>query len=391
VTPRRATTVVFVLLLALGLLWLLTRDRALSPPADKVPGAADPANNIATISTSQQQPSAPQKPPSKKPPTKFEQAAHDGDQVQIAGAMISMGQKLALGEAIAQNAANAEKYVDQFCEENAKLSPLPAAGTSADAAAFMAPRMDYEKPLDQPPGSLHLPDELRARLRDPNWLTKVSDADLQRDFSWMTELAQFDHWSLLGAGRLRDHVLTDAPHASIPNYSSVIGWAKLRYALAVRRSDLAQAQIEVRHFADLMRSQGILMAEACALLIYGLEAQVQAPGAFDAAELKRRKDLDFAAIDFADPGVDPSVARKAMECARAPCVAMAEAVVMNKSLSAAAGGDNLAMLNELASARGCQADLFERINGTREYQTAEALSELAGDLPQEIPRRLGLH
>jgi hypothetical protein len=234
-----------------------------------------------------------------------------------------------------------------------------------------------------------LPEELRVRLRGPGWLEKVTDADLQRDFSWLTQLRQFDHWSYLGAGRLRDYVVTDAPHSPIPNYSSLLGWAKLRYALAVRRGDLPAAMIDVRHLADLIRSQGILIAEASALSVYGLEAQVHAPGAIDPDELSRRKDLAFAAIDFANPGVDPAVVRKAMECSKAPCTAIAEAVAMNRSLAAAAGSDNLALLNELAEARACDGELLGRLKGSREYPTAQALGELADDLPQAIPKRLG--
>jgi hypothetical protein len=313
----------------------------------------------------------------------------DAGDAQLAGQLIAMGQSFALAEAVAQNAANAAKYVDKFCAENAKLPALPSAGANADAAAFMAPRMDYEKPLDEPPGSLHLPEELRVRMRGPGWLDRITDADLQRDFSWLTQLQQFDHWSYLGAGRLRDYVVTDAPHASIPNYASLFGWAKLRYALAVRRGDLPTAMAEVRHLADLIRSQGILIAEGSAIFLYGLEAQVHAAGAMDPDELARRKDLAFAAVDFANPGVDPSVVRKAMECSKAPCTAIAEAVAMNRSLSSAAGSDNLAVLNELAGARGCDGELLGRLNATREYPTAQALSELADDLPQAIPKRLG--
>jgi hypothetical protein len=308
---------------------------------------------------------------------------------QLAGAIISMGQSFALAEAIARNAANAGKYIDKFCAESAQQPDLPPAGTRADAAAFMAPRMDYEKPLDEPPGSLHLPDELRMRLYGAGWLDKVTDADLQRDFSWLTELQQFDHWSLLGAGRLRDYVPTDAPHASIPSYASLLAWAKLRYALGVRRGDLPVAQTEVRHLADLMRTQGILLGEMCAIYLYKLEAQAGAPGALDPDQLGRRRELDFAALAFAYPGVDPAIVRRAMSCATAPCTAMVEAVVMNRSLSGAAGSDNLAVLGELSSARGCDSDLFARFKTTREYATDEALGELADDLPQAIPKRFG--
>jgi hypothetical protein len=385
---RRAFFVIGLLVLA-AIVVLLAERASSSAPRETTVAEGSPQSLPFKSAPPRPAPSAPAPAPARAPAAAPTVQRPDAGDAQLAGQLVAMGQSLALADAVAQNAANAAKYVDKFCAQNARLPALPAAGTNADAAAFMAPRMDYEKPLDEPPGSLHLPDELRARLRGAGWLDKVTDADLQRDFSWLTQLQQFDHWSYLGAGRLRDYVISDAPHASIPNYSSLLVWAKLRYALAVRRGDLPTGMTEVRHLADLMRSQGVLIAEACAIFLYGLEAQVHAPGAMDTDELARRKDLAFAAIDFADPGVDPSVVRKAMECAKAPCTAIAEAVAMNRSLSSAAGTDNLGVLNDLAAARGCDAELLGRLNASREYPTAQALGELAVDLPQAIPKRLG--
>ena len=310
----------------------------------------------------------------------------DAGDAQLAGHLISMGQSLALGEALAKNAANADKFVDKLCSETAKLKQHPSmpdnAGTKADAAEFMAPRVDYEKPLDQPPGSLHLSDELRTKLRDAEWLSKITDEDLAgRDFSWMAALQQFDHWSYLGAGRLRDLPEADALHGSIPNYSSLIGWTKLRYALAARRGDAAAASAEVHHLADLIASQGLLISQMVALAIYRLQSS-------DLEGLQKTRELSFASMYFAYPGVDPETVRKAMNCSLAPCVALAEAAAINKSFGSAAGSDNLALLNQLASEKGCEPALFARINGTREMITSEALDVISDDLPLDIPKRL---
>jgi hypothetical protein len=330
--------------------------------------------------------------------------ANAGD-AQLAGELISMGQSLALGEALAKNAANAEKFVDKLCGESAKLKAHPAlpdtAGTNADAAAFMAPRIDYEKPLDQPPGSLHISDELRAKLRDSDWLSKVTDEELAgRDFSWMTALAQFDHWSYLGAGRLRDLPEADALHGSIPNYSSLMAWSKLRYALALRRGDARAASAEVRHLADLIASQGLLISQMVAVAIYRLDVparaaaqaaqqDVSAWAAPDLDGLQKTRDLSFASMYFGYPGVDPATVRKAMSCSLSPCVALAEAAAINKSIGGIGGGDNLALLNQLADEKGCEAALFTRINGTHEMVTGEALDVISDDLPLDIPRHLG--
>ncbi|HEY2031502.1 MAG TPA: hypothetical protein VGH20_20060 [Myxococcales bacterium] len=314
-----------------------------------------------------------------------------------------MGQKLTLGEALAKNAANAEKYVDKFCSEAEKLRAkptMPPAGASADAAPFMAGRVDYEKPLDLPHGSLYLPEELRTRLRAADWISKVTDADLAgRDFSWMAALGKFDHWSLLGAGRLRDYADNDVLHGPIPNYSSLVGWAKLRYALALRQGDAAAASLEVRHLADLIRSQGILIGEMVAIHIYRFDVPARQAAAAagqdvsrwiapDLDDLQRQRELGFAALDFGYPGVDAATLRKAMSCAVAPCTALVEAVAVTKSLRGASVSDNLDVLNQLASERGCPADVLSRLNGTHEMATAEALEVVSDDLPVDLPKRL---
>jgi hypothetical protein len=330
----------------------------------------------------------------------------DAGDAQLAGKLVAMGQSLSLGEALAKNAANADKYVDKLCADAAKLRANPAmpdpAGANADAAAFMAPRMDYERPLDLPHGSLHLPDELHTRLRDPAWISKIAESDLQGlDFSWMTQLQQFDHWSYLGAGRLRDYVEVDAVHGAIPNYIYLMDWVKLRYAQALRRGDAQAASVEVRHLADLIRSQGILLAELVAVVIYRFDVPVRAAAvsaaqdvggwtAPDLDELQLHRQVAFASLYFAYPGVDPETVRKAMGCAVSPCVAMAEAVAFNRSLGQAGGGENLALLNQLAAERGCDATLFARMNGTHEMATAEALETVSDDLPLEIPKHLGV-
>src|SRR5260370_1720152 len=78
-----------------------------------------------------------------------------------------LAQAVACGEALSQNAANAEAYVDRLCAESRALRERPALRNwhtrERDAAVFMAPLIDYEKPLDEPPGLLHLPVDLRAR------------------------------------------------------------------------------------------------------------------------------------------------------------------------------------------------------------------------------------
>jgi hypothetical protein len=135
----------------------------------------------------------------------------DAGPLPLFGPLVAMGQGITLAALLNENAANADKYVDQFCEGAKKLqADRPAGGepgTHADAAQFMAPLMDYEKPLDEPTGKLHLSQAFRDRISGyhQDWPTLIKDQDLAGlDFSWMAALQQFDHWSLFGAGRLRD-------------------------------------------------------------------------------------------------------------------------------------------------------------------------------------------
>jgi hypothetical protein len=188
------------------------------------------------------------------------------------GRAVTLVQSFALGEALSKNAANADAYVDRLCAESRNFREWPALRSSRtrDAAAFTAPLIDYEKPLDDPPGRLHLPDELRERITSygSEWPTRITDGDLAGlDFSWMAAIAQFDHWTVLGAGRLRDVPVRNVFRDPIPNYVSLMLWSKLRFALGFRRGELAAASAEVRHLADLIQSQGILLAEMVAVAL----------------------------------------------------------------------------------------------------------------------------
>ena len=84
--------------------------------------------------------------------------------------------------------------------------------TGLDAAEFLAPLVDYEKPIDQPYGKLHISDELKEHIAKgwPDWSQQITDADLAGlDFGWMKQLQQFDRWTLLTAGRLKDYPMKD--------------------------------------------------------------------------------------------------------------------------------------------------------------------------------------
>lgn len=323
------------------------------------------------------------------------------------GRAVTLVQGFALGEALSKNAANADAYVDRLCAESRSLREWPALRGSRkhDAAAFMAPLIDYERPLDDPPGRLHLPDELRERITSygSDWPIRISDRDLAGlDFSWMVAIAQFDHWTVLGAGRLRDVPVGNIFRDPLPNYVSLMLWSKLRFALGLRRGDLASASAEVRHLADLIRSQGILLAEMVAVALYKMEARarelaaaagadVSGMGEFETNQLERYRRTTFGSIFFTFPGVRPETVKKALDCMPSPCVALAEGAGANRSFGAYGATDNLPLLREIASAHACEEALIARAVDSQEIAAGDALEGVAEDLDAQSrgssPRR----
>lgn len=72
--------------------------------------------------------------------------------------MVVIGEPLAIGSwnaatALAKNAANADAYLDRLCDEQRRLTERPPIEEpktqERDAAAFLAPLIDYEAPLNR--------------------------------------------------------------------------------------------------------------------------------------------------------------------------------------------------------------------------------------------------
>jgi hypothetical protein len=323
------------------------------------------------------------------------------------GPLVAMGQGITLAALLNENAANADKYVDQFCEGTKKLqADHPAGGdpgTQSDAAQFMAPLMDYEKPLDEPPGKLHLAQPFRDRISGyhQDWPTLITDQDLAGlDFSWLTALQQFDHWSLFGAGRLRDVAPGNSFEDPIPNYSSLLYWTRLRYALALRKGDLAQASSDVLHLANLIRSQALLLGDMVAVALVRQDAHMRASvlasggdvsrwPAPDVNELQSYRQLDFASIYFTYPGVSEATLRKAVDCMPSLCTALNEGAAANHAIGAYVDADNLELIASLSQQHGCDPGSIERARKSQQLSPLDALtSAVDSTLGVEIPTRL---
>jgi len=338
-------------------------------------------------------------------PTSARPAPRRGDPV-LFGKLVVLGQGLELGKALAKNARMADEYVDELCEEGNKLHEHPAMPDASshdrDAADFMAPLVDYEKPIDDPPGRLHLANSLAERINSygNDWPAKISDADLEGlDFGWMAALRRFDHWSLFGAGRIREEPVEKFFDLAIPNYSSLRFWSKLRLASAFRRGDFAQASSDVRHLGDLIRTQGIPISEMIAVAVYRLDArarEVAVARGFDVGgwpqpdveQLDRYRRTTLASLSFTYPGVKPETLRKAVACMPSPCPALIEGAGANRTFGAYGGVDNLDLVSDLAREHGCESASLERARHTRELAASEALDVAGDDMGVRIPKLL---
>jgi hypothetical protein len=331
------------------------------------------------------------------------------DRLHSFGKLVELGQGFTLAEALAKNAKDADEHVDRLCDQNRKLQahsgiPPPSTGGTSDAAAFMAPLIDYEKPLDHPPGLLHLPSDVVARIQGygADWPTRISSQDIAgRDFSWLEALGQYDSWSVLSAGRLRDFPVGNVFYEPIPNYTSLLILAKLRYALSFVTGDFLEASAEVRHLAELMRSQGLLISELSGLMLYRFDALARIAAAaagldvstrpsIDVTDVEGWRNTDWASVYFTYPGVSRETLTRALGCMPAPCSALVEGMGMSRTLGAYGATDNRQLLSQLARDQGCETAVFDRLGAAQELSAAEVVAtpDMLKFVSGEIPRLL---
>lgn len=247
-----------------------------------------------------------------------------------------------LDEFLTQNAAEAARVVDQYCDDTKTLRARDEFKPNArqhDAAVFMEGRADWENGRV---GLLHLPDPLVARLKAPGWQSAGSELYAGLDFGWMKQLLEFDHWSLSAQGPLRDGRPSTFVDAPLPSYVMLLHWARLRLLKGTHEGELEQATIEVLHLADLCASGGTLLGEMMrASSFHGLvrETWAQAGRApplapFSDAERGRVRAAAFAGTYLLYPGVPNEVRTKALGCIPMRCAALQEALGVAASLRA---------------------------------------------------------
>ncbi|MFT3840826.1 MAG: hypothetical protein QM723_27805 [Myxococcaceae bacterium] len=285
-----------------------------------------------------------------------------------------------------KNAAEAEKEIDRFCDENKKVKSahlFPDAGGTRDAAIFMLNRIDWEDDV-RPKGTLHLPEPLRKHIRTAgaDWPTALSADDLAGlDFSWLRELQQYDTWSVASFGPLRDDRPLAFASSPIPNYVSLMEWAKLRFVRAFVDGDLASADAEVRHLAALIESQGIVIADAIAVAVMRIDAQARAAAVaagrdfgswaqVDDGEAASYRRVSLSGPYFFAPGVSEAVVKKAHGCLANPCSALAEGLGMQLSFAPYSDGSTRALVEGYAQQSGCSQSLLDRVRQSPPMEAA---------------------
>ncbi len=276
---------------------------------------------------------------------------------------------------LTRNAQLAERNVELFCEESRKLAAAglaDAPGSSRDAWAYMSVRVDWEDDV-RSKGLLHLPEPLRQRLREygAQWPARISEGDAASlDFTWLGELKQFDHWSVLRDLPLRHARESNFYDAPIPNFIELQSWVKLRLARALGTGELAQASSEVRHLAKLLRSTGLVIGDMVAYRLLALEreaweaarAQGREVGGWQpyaAEDLERYRRLARSSPNFVFPGVSEEVMRKALACnVISRCSAIYEAVGTHAVMGHLAATDTSAAVREISDGSGCDPELL---------------------------------
>ena len=271
------------------------------------------------------------------------------------------------------NADLAERTVEQYCAQAMSLRGLEVfepAGHALDAMAFMSPLSDWEASSEaEPPihGSLHLPDALALKLRalaPASWPTALTaDAD-GLDFTWMRRLQQFDHWDVGMDPHVAEH-LNWWFDAVIPNFETLVHWAKLRLVNGLTQGGVLQAAAEVRHLAKICESTQTLVGLEVGLAMRGFETLVHDlaiqrgldvsgwPAVLDGAEKIKARQLSRVASLYFYPGVSPRVMRRASECAVGVCPALADAIGAQNALQGFASIDTRWALSDLVSRMGC--------------------------------------
>lgn len=224
-----------------------------------------------------------------------------------------------------QNLTRMQKWIDEDAELLSKNSFfMKDSGGTKDASAFLNPLVSWNKIDDFPgvKGKLLLPEELNQLLTSSQNFTqlKIQWKKMNLDFSWLTELQKYDHWSYDQSGpaydESKEYKIIVAP---TPEYSELQSWSKLRLLLGRDRGDLTAAFREVRQLAQLVMTHETLLSSMVAIAIMGLESKMykeldkKSQSQIDSKDLisldlhYRARRFYFAVSSFTDLRLTPEV------------------------------------------------------------------------------------
>jgi hypothetical protein len=288
-----------------------------------------------------------------------------------------------------ENAAQAKANVDRYCEatralrERPEFRPRPRA---KDAAVFMDGRADWEGGRT---GLLHLPATVTARLKDPDEAWRQAGPELYAglDFSWLEALGEFDHWSLASQGPLKDQRPTSVYESPLPEYGTLLSWAKLRLLKGAHEGTLPAAADEVLHLADLCASGGALLGELLRGSFHALVRRAFADagrpvpdGVFTDADRRQVRAAGLAGLRLLYPGVPDDVRAKALGCIPMRCAALNEAIGFSSGLTQLrpASADDVKWLTRQQPCDGALAGLLSRAPPIDPRSLRDSLPPVAG-------------
>lgn len=227
-----------------------------------------------------------------------------------------------------------------FCEQQTLLARDPwfhAPRTEGDAGPLLNAWVAWDPWPPQPKGSpLTIPAHLPQSNTDfKEWLTSKVDVSTL-DFSWMERLHAYDRWDILRDSPVPPAKSINWASAPIPNFVSLLLWAKFRLLHGLETGRPAEAARDVRQLAWLAYRTETLLggAIANALLRYERQAydSMPAPPAewlpMSAEQLDRMRAVIMSGPVFSLLISPVEVGRQTRGCGEpvvSRCIALAEA------------------------------------------------------------------
>ncbi len=244
--------------------------------------------------------------------------------------------------------------VESFCADQGVLCALPffqPRPGSRNAGPLMTATLGWEPRIGDPrryPGSLQLPRELEKRFSVSGFM-ELSDKELSdtaaADTSFLTKLADFDRWELVGGnGPLTAEAPHNAPFAALPAFSQLTLAARLHLRRAVKNGKLVQAASEVRHAARLAFTTETLVGQSTGASLLTIEWRAfdwarrhKLPTTgwtpLDEATLERVNRVVIAAPAFFSPMATDATSARAKACDQVTqCAALTEVVAVNAGM-----------------------------------------------------------